>query len=97
MYVVITKVRLLPGKIDTVRNLFEQTNPALVKGQGDWIEAKFTANREKHQVTVLAFWKDADSYDRFRNGDEFREVMAQFAPYFESPPEVTINEVLFEM
>ncbi|MBD3274821.1 MAG: hypothetical protein GF372_05890 [Candidatus Marinimicrobia bacterium] len=97
MYVVITRVQLLPGKIDTVRNLFEQTNPALVEGQADWIEAKFTANREKHQVTVLAYWKNADSYERFRTGDEFQQVMSRFAPHFESPPEVTINEVLFEM
>lgn len=97
MYVVITTVQLKPGKIDQVRDLFEKTNPDLVKGQTDWIEAKFTANREKDQVTVLAFWRNANSYKTFSASDDFKQVMSQFGPYFAGPPQVTINEILFEM
>ena len=56
MYLVMTTVKVKSGKVDEVRDLFERTNPDLVKDQTDWVEAKFTANREEDQVTVLAFW-----------------------------------------
>jgi heme-degrading monooxygenase HmoA len=97
MYVVITTVQLKSGKIDEVRALFEKTNPSLVEGQSEWIEAKFTANREADRVTVLAFWRDADAYRTFSSSASFREVMSQFARYFAGPPDVSINEILFEM
>lgn len=97
MHVVITTVQLKPGNIEAVRDLFEKTNPDLVRGQTDWVEAKFTANREQDQVTVLAFWRKANSYKSFSASDQFKQVMSQFGPYFAGPPQVTINEVLFEM
>jgi heme-degrading monooxygenase HmoA len=97
MYVVMTTVQLKSGKIDAVCALFEETNPDLVKNQTDWVEAKFTANREEDRVTVLAFWQNADSYKTFSSSDAFRQVMSQFAAYFAGPPRVTINEILFEM
>jgi heme-degrading monooxygenase HmoA len=97
MYLVMTTVKVKSGKVDEVRDLFERTNPVLVKDQTDWVEAKFTANREEDQVTVLAFWRNAESYKTFSSSDEFRQVMSQFASYFAGPPQVTINEILFEM
>ena len=97
MYVVMTTVQLKSGKIDEVRDLFEKTNPDLVKDQTDWVKAKFTANRETNQVTVLAFWRNPSSYKTFSSSDNFKQVMSQFAPYFAGPPQITIHEVLFEM
>ena len=97
MFVVITNVQLKPGKIEAALDLFAQTNPALVEDEADWLEAKFTANRDENQVTVLAFWRSADAYLRFSSSDKFRQAMAQFAPFFIKPPEVNINEILFEM
>jgi heme-degrading monooxygenase HmoA len=97
MFVVMTTVQLKPGTIDTVVQLFAVSNPALVASQEDWIEAKFTANREENRVTVLAFWRDADSYRAFRAGGEYTQVMSQFAPHFAGPPQVEINEVLLAM
>ena len=97
MFVVITKVQLKPGTVDVVRALFEATNPMLVESQMDWVEAKFTADRSADQVTVLAFWKTAEAYQAFRSSDSFRQVMSQFGQYFAGPPEVSVNEILFEM
>lgn len=97
MHVVITTVQIKPGSIDAVRELFERTNPGLVADQADWVEAKFAANHETNTVTVMAFWKDPDSYREFSSGNRFRTTMAQFGQYFESAPQVSINEVLFEM
>ena len=97
MYVVITTVSVKPGSVDAVRKLFAETNPGLVEGQTEWVEAKFTANRAEDRVSVLAFWRDADAYRNFSAGEEFRQVMGRFAPHFAGPPEVSINEVLFEM
>lgn len=97
MYVVMTNVHVKPGSILKIKDLFQKTNPDLVAGQEDWVEAKFTANFEQNMVTVLAFWKNEDSYRNFSSSAPFREVMAQFAPYFEKPPDVSVNEILFEM
>ena len=36
MFIAITKVQLKPGKIDAVRDLFAETNPALVAGEPRW-------------------------------------------------------------
>jgi heme-degrading monooxygenase HmoA len=97
MYVVMTRVPVKAGHLNDVLALFQQTNPALVADQDDWIEARFTANHEDGSVTVLAFWRDADSYRAFSSSEPFREVMSRFAPYFDGPPQVTVNEVLFQM
>jgi len=97
MYVVITKVQLKSGQIETVQKLFEETNPALVESQTEWLRAIFTANKETNQVTILAFWKNSDAYQKFSSSSPFQQVMSQFSNYFASPPDVTINEVLFEM
>lgn len=43
------------------------------------MDAKFTADREENQVTVLAFWRDSESYKIFSSSESFRNVMAQFA------------------
>lgn len=97
MFIAITKVQLKPGAVDAVKELFAETNPALVADQPDWIEAKFTADRSTNQVTVLAFWKNAESYKTFSASDNFRQTMGRFAPHFAGPPEVSLNEILFEM
>jgi len=97
MYVAITRVQLKPGSIKEVQRLFEETNPELVEEEEDWLAAKFTANQEEDQVTVLAYWRDGDSYREFSSSDAFRNVMADFTPYFASQPEVSLNEILFEM
>jgi heme-degrading monooxygenase HmoA len=97
MFVAITTVQVTPGKIDTVLELFKETNPDLVEGQADWVEAKFTANRDEDTVTVLAFWRDAEAYKIFSSSDRFKEVMSRFGPYFAGPPQISVNEILFEM
>ena len=97
MFVVMTKVKLKPDSIDRVLDLFKETNPDLVEGQDDWLEAKFTANYDKDEVTVLAFWQDDQSYREFSTNEKFQQVMSKFSPYFQSQPEITINRVLFDM
>jgi heme-degrading monooxygenase HmoA len=97
MYVVITRVQLKPGRIKEVQNLFEETNPELVDGEESWIRAKFTANHEEDQVTVLAYWHNVESYREFSSSESFRNVMAEFAPHFAGQPDVSVNEILFEM
>jgi len=97
MVVVMTSVHVKPDSIPKIQDVFQRTNPDLVAGQGDWLEAKFTANFDQNLVTVLAFWKDQESYRTFSSSEPFKKVMSQFRPYFEEAPEVTVNEVLFEM
>ncbi|MDJ0953731.1 MAG: antibiotic biosynthesis monooxygenase [Acidimicrobiia bacterium] len=97
LYAVLTTVKVEPGSIDELAALFDKTNRDLVAGHDDWLGASFTANRETNEVTVIAKWRNADSYQQLRNSDEFKTTMARFAERFAGPPTVSINEVLLEM
>ena len=97
MFVVVTTIEVEPGSIDTLAELFDATNHELVAGHDDWIAAYFTANREMNTITVIAHWKNPDSYAILRSSPEFQSTMARFAEHFVSPPQVSVNEVLVEM
>ena len=97
MIVVLTTVEVEDGSIDGLAELFDATNRELVAGHDDWLGAWFTANRATGEVTVIAQWREASSYQRLRETEEFRETMEQFARRFVGPPRVSINEVLVEM
>ena len=95
--VVLTTFKVKEGAIDEVARLFEETNRPLVEGQPDWLGAWFTANRERSEITNIARWKSAASYERLRDSEAFKATMAQFAGMFLGPPVISINEVLVEM
>ncbi len=97
MYAVLTRVKVQEGSIDELAALFDATNRALVASHHDWLGAWFTANREANEVTVIARWRDADSYQLLRGSDEFQLTMARFAERFAGPPSVSVNEILVEM
>ncbi len=97
MYAVITSVRLKPDRIDDVREVYRRTTPDLVADQEDWVSAVFSANRKDDTVTVIARWKNAESYEQFRASDKYKEAMAGLARYFAHPPTVEINEILVEL
>jgi quinol monooxygenase YgiN len=97
MFAVITRVTVEPGSIDELASLFDETNRQLVAKHNDWKGVWFTANRERSEVTVIAHWSDAASYERLRASDEYAQVMGRFATRFAGSPEVTINELLVEM
>ena len=96
-YAVITKVKVRPGSIDDLASLFDSTNRDLVAGHKDWLGAWFTANRVEGEITVIAHWRDPESYERLRNSPEFQSTMARFATEFLEPPVVSINEILVQM
>jgi len=95
--VVLTTIPVREGAIDEVARLFAETNPALVAGQPEWLGARFTANRERSEITNIAHWRSADGYERLRASDEFQATMARFADLFAGAPTTTINEVLVDM
>lgn len=97
MYVVMTTVVVQPDSIDALAQLFDATNHALVAQHEDWLAAYFTADRETNTVTVLAHWRQAESYEALRTSEEFQQIMGQFAPRFAGPPVVAVHEVLVEM
>lgn len=95
--VVLTTIPVKKGSIDQVARLFEETNPALVEGQPEWLGAWFTANRQRSEITNVAHWESAEAYERLRGSDEFQQTMAQFAELFAGPPSISINELLVQM
>ncbi len=97
MYAVITHVRLKPGRIDDVREIFRRTNEALFADQDDWVGAIFTANRRDEEVTMVSRWKSTDSYRLFAKGEAYKAMMAELERYFAHPPSVDINEILVEI
>lgn len=96
-FAVLTTVQVRPGSVDELAALFDSTNRDLVAGHDDWLGAWFTANTAASEVTVIARWRDADSYKTLRNSSEYAAAMAQFAKEFTGPPRVSVNEILVEM
>ncbi len=97
MFAVLTTVAVQPDSIDDLAALFDATNRELVAGHDDWLGAWFTVNRATNEVTVIARWRNADSYAALRNSSEFQATMARFAEAFTGPPTVSVNEILVEM
>lgn len=97
LFSVVTTVEVEHDSIDRLAALFDDTNRDLVAAHDDWIAAYFTADRATNHVTVIAFWREASSYEVLRSSSEFQSTMAQFAESFVGPPSVTVNEVLVEM
>ncbi len=97
MFAVITTVKVKPDSIDGLAQLFDETNRALVAGHDDWLGAWFTANRDENEVTVIARWRNAASYEALRESPEYESIIARFAPEFAGPPHVSVNEILVEM
>ncbi len=48
-------------------------------------------------MTVIARWRNADSYNTLRSSPDFQQTMARFAKEFAGPPKVSVNEILVEM
>jgi quinol monooxygenase YgiN len=97
VFAVLTTVQVRPGSVDALAALFDSTNRDLVAGHDDWLGAWFTANRAEGEVTVIARWRDADSYEELRNSPEFAAAMGRFAEEFTGPSRVSVNEILVEM
>ena len=97
MFAVLTTVKVEEGSIPELAALFDATNRDLVADHDDWLGAWFTANQADSEVTVIAHWTDAASYERLRSTEEFKQTMGQFATKFVGPPVVSVNEILVEM
>ena len=97
MHVVMTRVKLRPGTIGECAELFRQTNPDLVSDEADWLGAQMIFDSETDTVTVLATWRDAESYRRMSASDEFKATMSNFSRFFAAAPEVSVNRVLVDM
>lgn len=95
--VVLTTIPVREGSIDEVARRFEETNPPLVADQADWLGAWFTGSRERSEITNIALWRSAESYEQLRRSEAFQATMSQFSDLFVGPPTVSINELLVEM
>ena len=97
MYVVMTRVKLKPGTSEICADLFQKTNPELVSSETDWLGARMIFDNDTDVLTVLATWRDTDSYQRLRASAKFQSTMREFGQHFASPPEISMNEVLVDM
>lgn len=97
MYVVMTRVRLKPNTHEACADLFRGSNPDLVAREQDWLGAQMIFDAESNVVTVLAKWRDHQSYVRMSGTLRFQHITRRFSELFAEPPEVTVNAVLVEM
>jgi len=97
MYVVMTRVKLKPGTSEICASLFQETNPELVSSETDWLSAQMIFDHDTDVLTVLATWRNTDSYQRLKASAKFQSTMREFGRHFASPPEISMNEVLVDM
>lgn len=97
MLIVVTRVKLKPNTSQLCAELFETSNPALVQDEPDWLGAQMIFDPETDFVTVMATWRDLDSYKRLSSSKVFGDTMKQFGRFFASAPEISTNTVLVDM
>ncbi len=97
MYVVMTRVKLKPDTHKACAKMFEETNPRLVANEPDWLGARMIFDHDTEVVTVLATWRNIESYKRLSSSSQFQQAMQLFGEMFASPPEVSFNGLLVEM
>jgi len=97
MYVVMTRVKLRSGTSDQCAELFRESNPDMVSEEKDWLGARMIFDSETNIVTVLATWRNAESYKNLSASPRFQKTMQEFGQFFASPPEITTNDVLVDM
>ncbi len=97
MFVVATRVKLKPDTSALCAELFEQSNPTIVENEPDWMGAQMIFDPETDTVTVLATWRDIDSYRRLSSSEIFQDTMQKFGSFFAAPPEISTNRLLVDM
>lgn len=97
MFIVATRVKLKPNTSKLCAELFEQSNPALVHNEPNWLGAQMIFDPETDIVTVLATWRDVESYKRLSNSKVFGDTMQKFSSFFASAPEISTNRLLVDM
>jgi quinol monooxygenase YgiN len=97
MYVVMTRVKLRTGTSGQCAELFRQSNPDIVRREKDWLGARMIFDSETNIVTVLATWRNAESYKKLSTSAAFQETMQKFGQFFASSPEISTNDVLVDM
>ena len=93
----ITTVQLKIGSVDEIAQLFQETNPDLVRLEQDWVSGRMSVDRKTNKIQVSAIWKRLESYDAFSKSEAFQIVMKGFVPHFAGPPVIEKFEVLQEM
>ena len=97
MYVVLTRVKLKPDSHKACAKMFEETNPELVSNEPDWLGARMMFDRDREVVTVMATWKNVESYKQLSSSSEFQQTMQRFGKFFASPPEISFNSLIVEL
>jgi hypothetical protein len=85
MYVVMTRDKLKPNTHGTCAELFDETNPLLVRDEPDWLGARMIFDHDTEMVTVLATWKNVRSYKRLSSSPQFQQTMRRFGDLFAAP------------
>lgn len=97
MYVILTTVRVKPGTIDHVRDLFADAFPKAIDGQTDFHSVKYSADRVEDKITILEFWRSKEAYRELSNSDGYQEAISEISQFFTGPMRIQVNEILFEM
>lgn len=92
-----TRVKLRPNTSDQCSDLFRKSNPDIVADETDWQGAKMIFDRDTEIVTVLATWRDIESYKKMSGSTKYRNAMSEFSQFFASVPEISVNQVMIEM
>lgn len=97
MYVMMTRVKLKSGTSAQCAELFRKTNPDLVSNEKDWLGARMIFDNKTNIVTVLATWRDVESYKTMSTSLKFKNIMQEFGKFFAAAPDISTNDILVDM
>ena len=93
MYAAITRVKVVPGKVDEVARRFRVRVPDATRGVPGFISSSLTANEAQDEVLIFGLWASQETLDAFRATPRFTELLSAFKELFVGEPEMQVNRV----
>lgn len=97
MHQVITKVPLVPGRLENVKAFFEAALVDVLSEFSSWRGATLAVDPNTNEIVVVGSWADAEEMRSWLADPRHSDLMAQLAESFAGPPTVFIAEVVTEV
>ncbi len=90
----IVKLTIHPDKMDLFVSMFKLSKPKII-GFGGCSQVKLLrANYPDNIVFTYSYWTDAESLERYRNSELFKEIWKNVKPLFAGKPEAwSVDEI----
>jgi quinol monooxygenase YgiN len=97
MHLTFTTGTIKPNQLEAAIALFRDSVPGLYVDHHEWNGLRLCIDRQSRTITVIGFWRSAEAFERFRQGEPYKTSLERFNDMCETPVQVNVQEVLVEL